>query len=81
MLLVCVVLFCVVFVSGGSRNLEGTSPRNCQPEQKQLLTPVEHLFQTDYTNYRYTNFIPELVYDILERIDKGSRYVMKKYAE
>ena len=32
MLLVCVVLFCVVFVSGGSRNLEETSPRNCQHE-------------------------------------------------
>ena len=30
MLLVCVVLFCVVFVCGGSRNLEETSPRNCQ---------------------------------------------------
>ena len=33
MLLVCVVLFCVVFVSGGSRHLEGTSLRNCQREQ------------------------------------------------
>ena len=40
MLLVCVVLFCVVFVCGGSRNLEETSLRNYQHEQ---TAAVEHV--------------------------------------
>ena len=71
MLLVCVVLFCVVFVSGGSRNLEGTSLRNCQREQKPAAVELTFVPITDYAN-----FIPDIVYQSY----KGFIYILKAKA-
>ena len=57
--------------------------------KKQLLTPVEHLFQTNYTNYvglyeLYTRdclFYSRTNTQCIEMLTNNAYQVMKKYAE